>query len=95
MERDLSKTTLNAFLISIESLRNADLRPLLSDLKIKILGLFGNNDNIVSPKQAEVLQEFSPNSSIERFPNAGHFIMLDEPEKFMKSIKQFLDDESE
>ncbi len=95
MERDLSKTTLNSFLISIESLRNTDLRPFLNDLKIQILGLFGNNDNIVSPNQANVLKEYSPNSTIECFPTAGHFIMLDEPEEFMKSIKQFLDTESE
>ena len=51
---------------------------------------------ILSPQsKRKVLKEFSPNSTIECFPTAGHFIMLDEPEKFMKSIKQFLDDESE
>lgn len=95
MVRDLSKTTLNSFLISIESLRNSDLRPFLRKAKIKVLGLFGNEDNIVSPSQAKLLKEFSPNSIIEYYPTAGHFIMLDEPEKFMKSIKQFLDLESE
>lgn len=95
MERDLSKTTTNSFLLSIESLRNSDLRPYLNSVKVQVLGLFGNKDNIVSTSQAKVLKEHLPTSEVENFPSAGHFIMLDEPEKFMKSIKQFLDLESE
>jgi pimeloyl-ACP methyl ester carboxylesterase len=30
---------------------------------------------------------------IERFPKAGHFIMMDDPEPFMQKLKQFLDQE--
>ena len=32
-----------------------------------------------------------PNARIERFPTAGHFIMLDEPTTFMQNLKDFLD----
>jgi pimeloyl-ACP methyl ester carboxylesterase len=33
-----------------------------------------------------------PGARIERFPKAGHFIMLDEPPLFLEKLKDFLDD---
>ncbi|MCC6147458.1 MAG: alpha/beta hydrolase [Anaerolineaceae bacterium] len=91
MDRDLSKTTLESFLISIASLRQTDLRPHLSELNIPVMGMFGNRDNIVSPKQWKALKEQLPRARIERYKNAGHFIMLDEPRHFMLTLKEFLD----
>jgi len=95
MDRDLSKTTLNSFLISINSLQKTDLRDLLQTAKFPTLGIFGNKDNIVSPDQGKELKACISNAQIEWFPDAGHFIMLDEPSKFMKTIKQFLEYESD
>ncbi len=95
MDRDLSKTTLNSFLISINSLQKTDLRVLLQTAKFPTLGVFGNKDNIVSPDQGQELKACISNAQIEWFPDAGHFIMLDEPSKFMKTIKQFLEYESD
>jgi len=91
MDRDLSKTTLESFLISIASLRRTDLRASLSQIKIPVLGMFGDQDNIVSPQQWQVLQQNLPASLIKRYYRAGHFIMLDEPSVFMQNLKDFLD----
>ena len=95
MDRDLSRTTLESFLLSISSLRKTDLRPKMNELTIPVMGMFGDADNIVSPKQGQVLKDCSPNSRIERFPEAGHFIMLDNPPVFMEKLKSFLDDPKE
>jgi pimeloyl-ACP methyl ester carboxylesterase len=65
MDRDLSRTTLESFLLSIASLRRTDLRPLLDQIKIP--------------------------AHIERFPMAGHFPMLEEPQQFTERLKNFLD----
>lgn len=89
MDSDLSKTTLNSFLTSINSLQKTDLRERLKTAKFPILGIFGKRDNIVSPDQSKVLKTCNSTAQIEWFPNAGHFIMLDEPDKFMKAIKKF------
>lgn len=91
MDRDLSQTTLESFLNSIATLRRTDLRPELSRLSIPVMGMFGDRDNIVNPNQWKALQRGVPYARIERFPHAGHFIMLDEPRPCMERIKDFLD----
>jgi pimeloyl-ACP methyl ester carboxylesterase len=94
MDRDLSKTTLEAFLSRIASLRKTDLRPTLSQISVPVLGLFGNHDNIVNPNQSKILAQLVPAAQIRRFETAGHFIMLDEPKEFHIQLKKFLDQEN-
>ena len=91
MNRDLSQTTLESFLLSIASLRQTDLRPYLPQIKIPAMGMFGDKDVVVDPKQWKPMQEGISNCRIERFNNAGHFIMLDEPQVFMETLRDFLD----
>lgn len=91
MDRDLSKTTLESFLVSIASLRRTDLSPLIHEIRVPTMGMFGDRDNIVNPNQGNALARGLPNARIERFKNAGHFIMLDEPQLCMSKLKDFLD----
>jgi pimeloyl-ACP methyl ester carboxylesterase len=91
MDRDLSKTTVESFLTSIASLRRTDLRPTLPKVSIPVMGMFGHRDNIVSPNQWRDLKGALPNARIERYPTAGHFIMLDEPRPFMQTLREFLE----
>lgn len=95
MDRDVSRTTMQAFFASIGSLRRTDLRPNLDDIQVPVMGMYGNKDIVVSPKQWKVLQDGVRYPYIERFPTAGHFIMLDEPELFTRKLKSFLDEERE
>jgi pimeloyl-ACP methyl ester carboxylesterase len=94
MDRDLSRVSLESFLLSIESLRNTDLRPQLHQIKMPALGMYGKKDIIVSPRQWKPMLEGIPHANIERYPNAGHFIMLDEPQKFMETLQNFLQRET-
>ena len=55
------------------------------------MGMYGDKDIIVNPRQWQPLQAGVPHAQIERFANAGHFIMLDEPKSCMEKIKCFLD----
>ncbi len=91
MDHDLSQTTLESFLLSIASLRRTDLRSQVNRIKIPVMGMFGDRDNIVSPRQWKDLKNGVSHARIERFPSAGHFIMLDEPELFKQKLKDFLD----
>ena len=93
MDKDLSRTTLESFLLSIASLHRTDLTPMLSELNIPSMGMFGALDNIVNPNQWIPMLEGIPSARIERFDNAGHFIMLDESELFTEKLKDFLDDD--
>ncbi len=94
MDKDLSRTTLESFLLSIASLRRTDLRPMLNQIRIPVMGMYGDKDIIVHPNQWRPLLEGVPHARIERFDQAGHFIMLDDPEPFMHKLKQFLDEET-
>lgn len=91
MNRDLSRTTLESFLTSIASLRKTDLRPYLGQIKIPAMGMYGDRDIVVNPKQWKPMQEGIPHARVERFRRAGHFIMLDEPLGFVKSLHNFLE----
>ena len=55
------------------------------------MGMYGDRDIVVHPEQWKPMQEGIPNARIERFPTAGHFIMLDEPRTFMETLRDFLD----
>ena len=91
MDRDLSRTTLESFLLSIASLRKTDLRPNLEQIMVPALGMYGDKDVIVHPKQWQPLQAGIQDVQIKRFEKAGHFIMLDEPQAFRETLKKFLD----
>lgn len=91
MDKDLTKLTVESFLLSIASLRRTDLRPMLPQLQIPVMGMFGNRDNIVDPGQWEPLLAGVPHAQIVRWKQAQHFIMLDTPEEFRENLKSFLD----
>ena len=91
MDRDVSRTTLEAFFISIGSLRKTDLRPVLKHIEVPVLGMYGDKDIVVHPLQWIPLQKGLPEAVIERFPDAGHFIMLDNPDEFIIRLRNFLD----
>jgi len=94
IEKDLSRTTLESFLLSIASLRRIDLRPKLIPPSFPVMGMYGNRDVIVHPNQWEVLRNYIPCARIERFENAGHFLMLDEPQLFRSKLWDFLGSEN-
>ena len=91
MDRDLSKTTLESFLYSIASLRNTDLRPRLAEISVPAMGVFGDKDIVVRPDQWKMMLAGISHARIERFHEAGHFPMLDEPQRFSQLLKEFLD----
>ena len=91
MDRDLSRTTLESFLLSIASLRRTDLRPMLGQIKVPSMGMYGDRDVIVHPRQWEPMKQGIAHAHIERFPAAGHFPMLEEPQNFGERLKAFLD----
>lgn len=95
MDRDLARTTLESFLFSIASLRRTDLRPFLNQIEIPIMGMYGDQDIVVHPDQWKPLQQGVPHARIERFQEAGHFIMLDQPDKFMHTLREFLEENSQ
>jgi len=90
ISRDVQRTTIESFFRSIGDLRETDLRPDLPNLTIPTLGIYGNNDNIVSPSNAELFSQGRPNAQVSIMQQSRHFPMIDEPELFMDALTKFL-----
>ena len=93
MDRDLSRTTVESFLRSIASLRRTDLTPMLDQIQVPSLGIYGTTDKVVDPDQWKPMQRGIPQARIAHFPTCGHFPMLEEPTEFSQKLKAFLDEE--
>jgi pimeloyl-ACP methyl ester carboxylesterase len=87
---DLSRTTLEAFLSSIRSLRETDLRSRLDTVSVPVMGIYGEKDIIVDPRQGDVLLRAVPRANLAMLSHCGHFPMLDDPALFNSRLKQFL-----
>lgn len=92
MERDTNQLTLESFFSSIASLGRTDLRPDLHRVSVPAMGMYGDRDIVVSPKEWQPMLAGIPHARIERFKTAGHFIMLDEPPRFRQALHEFLDE---
>jgi pimeloyl-ACP methyl ester carboxylesterase len=88
--RDLSRTTLEAFFLSISSLHQTDLRPQLPGITTPVMGIYGVGDNVVAPTQANVITNNVPVSRVKMMSGSRHFPMLDEPQAFNTNLAEFL-----
>lgn len=90
LKKDVSRTTMDSFSASIRDLRFTDLRPKLPELRIPAMGIYGKRDNVVSPKQGELIRKNIKSNVVHYFGRSGHFPMLDETDKFHATILEFL-----
>jgi len=70
-----------------------DLREDLRNLNIPALIIRGEADPYVSPQITQMLQSDIKGSTLIRIKTGGHFIQLDEPDRLVKLIKDFIDPE--
>lgn len=90
MAKDVSQITVNSFFQSIGTLRDTDLRARLGEVVVPTLGIYGKRDIIVDPKQNEILKQGVKGANISWYADAGHFPMLDTPERFNQELRSFL-----
>lgn len=88
--RDVQRTTIESFFRSIGDLRDTDLREFLPSLQVPTLGIYGVNDNIVHPNNADLLKQSVQEAQVIMMMHSRHFPMTDEPEQFMETLNQFL-----
>lgn len=87
---DISKISPDSFRQSIGTLRQTDLRDQLSVIKTPVLGIYGKKDVVVNPNQSKVLKQYLPHSQIAWLEGSGHFPMMDEPDRFHDTVRDFL-----
>jgi proline iminopeptidase len=67
-----------------------DLRPQLKNVKVPTLVIVGRHDFITNLAMAVELVKHLPRARLEIFEDSGHFAVIEEPEKFYRVIKQFV-----
>lgn len=89
--KDLDNTNTKSFFQSIGTLRRTNLTSVLPSIQQPLLGIYGRKDIIVSPKQHDLMQRLVPHAGLHYYRGSGHFPMLDEPDRFVADILEFLD----
>lgn len=67
-----------------------DSTPLLSQINIPTLLLFGAEDQIIPLDEAQSMHSAIAGSRLEIIPNAGHLLNLEQPQKFNEIMRRFL-----
>jgi len=68
-----------------------DLRQNLTKISVPTLVIVGRHDFITNVAMAEEMVRYIPNVRLEIFENSGHFAHVEEPEKFYRVIKEFVE----
>ena len=68
-----------------------DLRPQLGRIIVPTLVIVGRHDFITNVAMAEEMVKYIPDARLEIFEDSGHFALVEEPKKFYRVIKEFVE----
>ena len=67
-----------------------DLRPHLGGIAVPALVIVGRHDFITNVAMAQEMVKHIPGARLEIFEESGHFVFVEEPEKFGRVIREFV-----
>jgi len=68
-----------------------DLRPRLAKVAVPALVMVGRHDFITNVAMAEEMVRNLPDARLEIFEDSGHFAHIEEPEKFQRVVREFVE----
>lgn len=68
-----------------------DLRPQLGGIRVPTLVIVGRHDFITNVAMAEEMVKHIPDACLEIFEDSGHFALVEEPGKFHRVIREFIE----
>ena len=87
---EAEKASENIIALTVRACAELDLRENLRQIKVPMLAVYGEKDNLVDPTQAKLLEDTASNIRFITLPESRHFPMLDEASKFHRLLKDFL-----
>lgn len=69
---------------------NQDLTPLLKDIAVPALLVWGENDTATPMRDARIMERYIPDCGLVSFPGCGHYSFLDNPIQFAAVLRSFL-----
>lgn len=70
-----------------------DFRDRLEEIASPTLIVWGDRDRVVPPSSAEAFARLIPDSRVVVFEDCGHVPMMEQPDRFNRLLKDFLDEE--
>lgn len=83
----------NAFSQGRGAAVSAMLEEDLRRIALKTLIIWGQNDNFFPVGHGESAAQVMPDASLHRILDAGHLVLMDQPEEFNRTLLEFLRDE--
>lgn len=75
---------------SVNQMPLYDARPRLGELRMPTLILAGRHDRVCSLNQAAIMREGIPGSRLEVFEQSGHMPQMEEPNRYIQVVRDFL-----
>jgi pimeloyl-ACP methyl ester carboxylesterase len=68
-----------------------DIELAVRGIKLPTLIICGQEDKMTPPANSEALRDIIPGAQLALIPEAGHLVMMEEPEAFNSALKEFVD----
>jgi len=76
--------------VSYRKIIAEDLRPTLAKINCPVLLMWGNKDKDTPITHAYIMKNTLKKAVVQVIPGAGHFVFLDKPEEFNRTLNNFL-----
>jgi len=80
----------NGMRVMLSAFAEADLREMLSTIKIPTLLIYGDQDKRSPLNVAKELHENIPSSKLIIIPGVGHVINIEKPDEFNKEVRKYI-----
>ena len=90
-KKPYTKSFRDSAVTSLEALLAIDLRDIISDIKIPVLIIHGEKDNVCPLNAGKYLAENLSDARLEIFKDAGHAPFLTRPKEFNEVVQRFIE----
>jgi pimeloyl-ACP methyl ester carboxylesterase len=80
------------FMQALEANLNYDFRERLGEIACPTLIVWGEDDRLISARDAQVFAELIPDSRVVTYQDTGHMAMIERPAAFNALLEEFLDE---
>jgi pimeloyl-ACP methyl ester carboxylesterase len=91
VEMSVAKTAKNAIALTVQSVVRMDVRAALAAIDVPVLAVYGEKDGVIDAQQADELDGNHYAARAIVLSGTYHFPMLDEPAKFTRLLRDFMD----
>jgi len=87
----MARQSINGVVAALMAMRDRpDSTPMLAPISVPTLIITGAEDNLIPPKESELMRDNIPGSKLVVIPGAAHLSNVEQPEAFNRAVNDFL-----